>query len=79
MRPALERLRPLYRWGKNGRWRMTTTAARPAIKIVRATANWTHKGTLSAAYFFSSHPVPGHAEKPENNANQPLVSGQGPS
>jgi hypothetical protein len=31
------------------------------------------------AYFFKSDAVSGHAEMPENRANQPLVSGSGPS
>src|ERR1035438_10216990 len=30
------------------------------------------------AYFFKSEPVAGHAETPENSANQPLVNGHGP-
>ena len=30
------------------------------------------------AYFFMSHAVSGHAEMPENRANQPFVSGSGP-
>jgi hypothetical protein len=36
-------------------------------------------GKLIPAYFFRSHAVRGHADKPENKANQPLVGGQGPN
>src|SRR5439155_25027375 len=35
-------------------------------------------GIVMPAYFFKSHAVSGHAEMPENKANQPLVIGSGP-
>ena len=48
--------------------------------IIRTAAmNRAQPGNLIPAYFFNSHAVNGQADKPENNANQPLVGGHGPS
>jgi len=51
---------------------------RPIIIIRRETTNRAQPGNLIPAYFLKSHAVNGHAEMPENKANQPLVRGSGP-
>jgi len=48
--------------------------------IIRiATGRRAQPGKLRFANFSKSHAVTGHADKPENRANHPLVSGQGPN
>lgn len=52
---------------------------RPATIKRNATTKRAQPGNLMPAYFCKSHAVSGHADKPENRANQPLVGGQGPN
>ena len=47
--------------------------------IASATTKRAQPENLKPAYLFNSHAVNGHVDKPENNANQPFVGGQGPS
>src|SRR5262249_14633465 len=64
--------------GKNGRWRMRTTAMRPAMRIESASTNCSLPVTVRPAPFFSTMGVSGQAAKPENIATHPFVMGHGP-
>jgi len=66
-------LYPLWLGGQ-----IVSAATTPANQMKNATANWSHPETPSPRYFFNAQLVSGQAARPENNANHPLVGGQGP-
>ena len=52
---------------------------RPATIKRKATTKRAQPGKFLLRYFFISQAVRGHADSPENKANQPLVGGHGPN
>src|SRR5438552_5947871 len=70
---------PLVAGGRGGRGPWTATVMRPAIMIVAAMARRTGQRTSTRSALRRSAGSSGQAAIPENIANQPFVSGQGPS
>src|SRR5438094_7190053 len=66
------------RSGINGPRPSSFKTRRPSTINKKAIAKRAQPESVMPTYFLRSHAVSGHAEMPENKANQPLVSGHGP-
>src|SRR6266700_7560316 len=64
--------------GINGPRPSSFKTRRPSTINKKAIAKRAQPESVMPIYFLRSHAVNGHAEMPENKANQPLVSGHGP-
>src|SRR6266480_2712967 len=70
--------RPPDRSGINGLRPSSFQTRRPSTINKKAIAKRAQPESVMPTYLLRSHAVSGHAEMPENKANQPLVSGHGP-